>query len=206
MALIIICGYPMSCKSDFASKLKEYLDKQDGKNIVLITDSDYMKNKNETYKNLKYEMELRQILKAQTKKLLNEKNIVILDSTNYIKSFRYELFCIAKSLGLKYCVIYCCISEEDVIKINNENTNKYETEILKEIISRFEEPSFKNRWDMPLFVIDPRKKDINLDEIYKTIIVNNKVLTPNIATKNQALPLNYIQDIDKLTQEIIKVL
>lgn len=35
------------------------------------------------------------------------KTIVIADSMNYIKGFRYQMYCIAREQKTTYCVLYC---------------------------------------------------------------------------------------------------
>jgi len=70
---------------------------------------------------------------------------------------------------------------------------------------RFEAPEAKNRWDSPLFVV---KTEVNLpfDEIENSLF-NKRAPPPNKSTLNKALSdANYLQDIDKTTQEILAVL
>ena len=40
---------------------------------------------------------LRASLRSNVEKLLDPKRVVILDSMNYIKGFRYELYCLARN-------------------------------------------------------------------------------------------------------------
>jgi protein KTI12 len=51
------------------------------------------------------EKELRGLLKSEVQKVLSKENIVILDSLNYIKGYRYELFCISKLIQTPQCVV-----------------------------------------------------------------------------------------------------
>ena len=44
-------------------------------------------------------------LKSAVERNLNKDTIVILDSLNYIKGFRYELFCIAKSVATPIVIV-----------------------------------------------------------------------------------------------------
>lgn len=44
-------------------------------------------------------------LKSGVNHALNAKTLVILDSLNYIKGFRYELYCSARSEGTQHCVV-----------------------------------------------------------------------------------------------------
>ena len=50
---------------------------------------------------------LRASLKSNVEKHLTNQNVVILDSMNYIKGYRYELFCIARHVKSTLCLVYC---------------------------------------------------------------------------------------------------
>ena len=98
-----------------------------------------------------------------------ESTLVILDSMNYIKGFRYELHCIAKAAGQKHAVIWLLCSQ-DVAKSWNskrrilENDDKlrapstvhgsYPDVLMDELMQRFEPPDQRNRWDQPLYRVD----------------------------------------------------
>ncbi len=51
-------------------------------------------------------------LKSAVERLLSKNDVVICDSLNYIKGFRYELFCRARTIGTPSCVVYCNTSVE----------------------------------------------------------------------------------------------
>lgn len=85
--------------------------------------------------------------------------MVILDSLNYIKGFRYELHCISKAAGTKHGVIWLICNEDRVTKWNEERSamkeNYYYTkEMMDELITRYEPPDQRNRWDRPLYRVD----------------------------------------------------
>ena len=44
-------------------------------------------------------------LKSRVDHALNAKTLVILDSLNYIKGFRYELYCSCRAEGTQHCVV-----------------------------------------------------------------------------------------------------
>ena len=48
----------------------------------------------------------RGVLKSYVDQKLNSKAVVILDSLNYIKGFRYELHCMARELRSSHCVVW----------------------------------------------------------------------------------------------------
>lgn len=66
----------------------------------------------------------RAALKSEFEKYLGSTNkkstLVILDSMNYIKGYRYELHCIAKAAGEKHAVIWILLQPNIAIRWNNE--------------------------------------------------------------------------------------
>jgi protein KTI12 len=92
--------------------------------------------------------------------------LVILDSMNYIKGFRYELHCISKAAGQKHGVVWV-LNESKICKQWNRerresNTDtdtsnqSYSDALMDELMLRFEPPDARNRWDRPLYRIDVR--------------------------------------------------
>ena len=54
----------------------------------------------------------RGVLKSYVDQKLNNKSVVILDSLNYIKGFRYELHCMARELRSSHCVVWVRSNEQ----------------------------------------------------------------------------------------------
>ncbi len=50
---------------------------------------------------------LRASLRSNVEKLIDPKRLVILDSMNYVKGFRYELFCLVRNSKTTSCVVFC---------------------------------------------------------------------------------------------------
>ena len=50
---------------------------------------------------------LRASMKSNVEKFLDPQRIVILDSMNYIKGYRYELYCLARNAMTTLCLVYC---------------------------------------------------------------------------------------------------
>lgn len=48
----------------------------------------------------------RGVLKSYVDQKLNNRSVVILDSLNYIKGFRYELHCMSRELRSSHCVVW----------------------------------------------------------------------------------------------------
>ncbi len=51
------------------------------------------------------EKNLRASLKSSVERQLSRDVVVILDSLNYIKGYRYELYCIARALRTPHCIV-----------------------------------------------------------------------------------------------------
>lgn len=62
------------------------------------------------YATAKAEKDARAAEMSAIKRLLGKDDIVIADGLNYIKGFRYQLFCEAKALGTPSCVVRNLIS------------------------------------------------------------------------------------------------
>ena len=50
---------------------------------------------------------LRASLKSNVEKNIDQNRIVIIDSMNYIKGYRYELYCLARNSMTTLCLVWC---------------------------------------------------------------------------------------------------
>ena len=60
-------------------------------------------------------------IKFEVEKNLLDGVIVIADSMNYIKGYRYQMFCIAREVKTTYCVVYCNSTHEKCRQFNALN-------------------------------------------------------------------------------------
>ena len=95
-------------------------------------------------------------LRSSVDHLLTGDTTVILDSLNYIKGYRYELYCVARSMRTPHCVCWVECDEKVSLQWNSERAagDAYGELILKDLRLRFEVPSEKNKWDCPLFKVN----------------------------------------------------
>jgi len=107
MPLIIITGGPVSGKTKRAHELATYFNKTHEKEVLIINEEALKMDKSVSYKDSNSEKILRLAIKSTVEKSLTTSNIVIADSLNYIKGFRYELYCIARTLQTTITTIYC---------------------------------------------------------------------------------------------------
>ena len=186
--IIILTGHPCSGKSTLANKIREraLLTQNQSIERVVIVD-EVVANSTVTYiaeiaqicyKSSSAEKVMRGALKSafdravasavHDEKISSQQNkkktLIILDSTNYIKGYRYELYCICKAATGSYCVVWCLndvntVKEWNIRRRNalpDPSSSYYSDDILDALILRYEPPDERNRWDQPLYRIDLR--------------------------------------------------
>lgn len=204
MPLVIICGYPCSGKSTRALQLKNYLNESKNASVTVISENDSKYDKNEIYADARKEKEVRAELKSEVQRKLNHNEIVILDAGNYIKGYRYELFCLSKSIKTTQCLVHCDVNVDAASEWNSnrEGSISYSQIVFDELVQRFEAPDSQNRWDSPLLTVHAAD-ELPFDTIYEALCVK-KALRPNKST--QSLPMsssNFLHELDRRTQETV---
>ncbi|CAH0404317.1 unnamed protein product [Chilo suppressalis] len=221
MPLIIICGTPVSGKTSRAHELKEYFERTHGKRVEIVSEDEAIArlgyDKNNTYLDSRMEKRVREYLKSEVVKLIGKENVVILDGSNYIKGYRYELYCASKACKSTQCTIYTICNHEEAWKSNQLRQSQVNTSLMtdgaktpytEEVFNaltrlRFEEPNSSNRWDSPLFTVQPTDS-IDLDAIYR-VLYEKKPPPPNMSTQNPPLTsTNFLYELDKVTQAVTK--
>ncbi|EXC22073.1 hypothetical protein L484_006657 [Morus notabilis] len=224
MALVVICGQPCSGKSTAAHSLAEALKESESKPAVKIIDeASFHLDRNQSYANVPSEKNLRGVLRSEVDRSLTRDSIVIVDSLNSIKGYRYELWCLARAAGIRYCVVFCDVEEPHCGEWNRERRERgeasYDEKIFDDLVSRFERPERRNRWDSPLFELFPWKDGVEKTSpaisealLYLTKKVDSKtrdvkILQPTIATQNSKFSeANSLYELDRATQEVISAL
>ena len=158
MPLLVICGKPGSGKTIRANEIvKYYKETHPSIDVVLINAEKFGIDKEKMYKTFAKEKELRAFFRSNINKSLTKNNLVIVDSLNYIKGLRYEMYCLARTAKSTYCVLYCDNDLNSCIEQNTkqEKPYKFSEDLLKDLFSRMEMPNSSNRWDSPLYTIWP---------------------------------------------------
>lgn len=208
MPLIIITGLPASGKSVRAQQTQEHFQSR-GKTVHLVSELNHILlagyEKNEYYQDSQKEKLVRSNIKSEALRLLNKDVVVIVDGGNYIKGYRYEIFCASKASRTTQCTIYCAITKDQAWNFNETRENKnetYEKDVFDALCMRYEEPQHSNRWDSPLFTVFPEE---SLDEeIVYSALFEQKPLVPNMSTQNPPLSsTNFLFEMDRITQDII---
>ncbi|KAL9626854.1 MAG: hypothetical protein Q9164_007774, partial [Protoblastenia rupestris] len=136
---------------------------------------------------------------SAVKRGLGKEKIVIADGLNYIKGYRYQLYCEAKAVGTPSCVVHVGTPVERC-RANNKarsaegRSDCYEEEVFEELVYRYEEPNGMNRWDSPLFTIAEDDEEMPGDKIWEAIFGGEggaKGVKPHTATVLVGLPFPF---------------
>merc|ERR1712087_1077343 len=103
-----------SGKTSTVVKLQEFFKLKE-KEVVVVSEEQLLGglDKNGVFADSKHEKEVRGRLKSEVVRLLSKENVVICDGLNYIKGFRYELYCASKTIKTTQVTVQCDLSPED---------------------------------------------------------------------------------------------
>ena len=214
MPSIILTGHPCVGKTTFAHLLaaRALRHKSDAvSDVVHIRECTACpdQTKAECYSNSHTEKTTRAALKSEFDRAVTcggggRSTLVILDSLNYIKGYRYELYCISKAAGERHGVVWVSGGSEDIAKardrqrrdlsveqgdqassVGNEvnlvdRDGHYQDDLtLDALVLRYEPPDDKNRWENPMYTVDvtgvlPWGKDGTLEVNTEMFQVNDE--------------------------------
>ncbi|KAK1242585.1 hypothetical protein MKX08_005397 [Trichoderma sp. CBMAI-0020] len=242
MPLIILTGLPTSGKSTRAKQLHDYLTARivgtkyrlhlvsdDSLSISrsvydLSTVPEHARSANASEKNA------RAAIYGAVKRVLSDKDIVILDGLNYIKGWRYQLHCEAKSVRTPSCILQIGCSKERAQQVNEDRLKRDQAAVEQEgseapsdtteayapanwenLVFRHEEPNPMTRWDSPLFTViwedDEEQVKRTFDSLWEAIAgEGRKIIKPNQATEPRGRDASgdYLYVLDRETQDIVK--
>lgn len=141
-------------------------------------------------------------------RLLTADSLVVVDALNYIKGYRYELFCLVKAVKTTYCVVQCTTDKDTCGKFNESRPEKerYSDEVLDQLFMRYEPPKAKNRWDSPLFFFDPIHPSPELFSEIVAALFAGKKLSANQSTQNPPVAsASFLQDLDRVSLDIVQL-
>lgn len=118
MPLIIITGKPCTGKTTFAQRLVDHLKQTTNSSVELVNEESLNISKKEGYKNSFAEKGVRGALKGASDHRLNSECFVIVDSLNYIKGYRYELYCTARTFRTPHCVVWVGCNDDTATQWN----------------------------------------------------------------------------------------
>ena len=168
----------------------------------------------DVYASARPEKDARASFSSAIKRVLGPDVIVIADGMNYIKGFRYQLYCEAKAVQTPNCVVHVGTPADKCQDFNDEalqnKTGGYEKEVFENLVFRYEEPNGMSRWDAPLFTVPFEDAEPPCEAIWEAMVGSDgktKVVRPNAATVlKPASEQNYLYELDKTTSEVVSLI
>jgi len=212
MALITISGYPSSGKTRRASQIKSHLESRladpsyEGPRFkVSLVSDDILNISRDAYNDSKSEKPARGALFTAIQRQMGQDTILIVDGLNYIKGFRYQMYCAAREHKLRVCTVYVVATHDLCREWNSTRTDDraYKPETLENLLVRFEEPSSMVRWDSPLFTVLWEEEDSPVDDIWKAVTAGN-VKAPHAGTQVVAkAPTDALHTLEQTTTSLV---
>lgn len=145
------------------------------------------------------EKDARAAVYGAVKRVLSPRDIVVLDGLNYIKGWRYQLFCEAKNARTPSCVLQVGCAVDRARAVNEarlerrgrekgtggaeregqggegaagddvDDEEPYERENWENLVFRYEEPNPMTRWDSPLFTLIWEDDEARTREVFDKI-------------------------------------
>ncbi|GBF97016.1 hypothetical protein Rsub_09813 [Raphidocelis subcapitata] len=223
MPLVVLTGQPSSGKSSAAARLRQLLEPHGA--VTVVDEPSLHLERNTAYANSAAEKIARATLKSALERALSPRAFVILDSLNNIKGYRYEVWCAARSVATRYCVVHVD-TPTDTCRAWNEarpEGERYSRQIFDDLAGRFETPDSRSRWDAPLFTLRPASCS---PEAYEETLASvaavmtgtagapgsgagtaagaGEALQPTFATTNPGLlGTNVLHEIDAAAQAVV---
>ncbi len=159
------------------------------------------------------EKKSRAALLAASERFMKKDKIVIVDAMNYIKGFRYQLYCQARAAGTPSLALHC-EAREDCCRSWNANRvdeeRKYPNDQLEDLFLRFEAPNNQTKWDSPLFtIITEGAEEAQLKELFSSllpVLTSTSTRPPSASTQSSLTPETTSassQLLDSQTQQLI---
>jgi protein KTI12 len=104
MPLVTIVGLPLAGKTKRATELVSFLENH-FKRVILVNEESLGIDKKLAYTDGESEKKVRGRVISAIERHLSRDDVVICDYLNYIKGFRYQLYCIARAIGTPCCTV-----------------------------------------------------------------------------------------------------
>lgn len=213
MALVTISGFPCSGKSRRAQQLKEYFESKIVEDTkphikswkVIVLSDESLNIPRSSYDESRLEKPARSALLSAIVRDLSKSTILIIDSANYIKGFRYQIYCAAREVGVRVCTMFVVATPDMCREWHHARPEQecYATATFENLLQRYEEPNSMVRWDAPLFTVPWSDETVPGEDIW------NAVTSGDIKPANQAVaaiskpPSDALQTLDQTTAAIV---
>jgi protein KTI12 len=195
MALIVLCGVPGSGKTTLAHNLKPLFEAL-GRDCVIVPEPSV---EDGAFSAAHLETQARSDYKAAVHRALLPGRVAIADGMNFIKGFRYELFCFAREIGVGFCCAFCSCSDADAFE---RSRARYPEKTLRELIARMEAPSARNKWDRPLVVVaDPADRPTLEKVVESSLARESKLIAKKATTAGIGASAQVNDRIDRVINE-----
>ncbi|CAG0891878.1 unnamed protein product [Cyprideis torosa] len=222
MPLIVIVGRPCSGKTSIAKQLERQLQEEGMACRVISEESCFGpgETRESIFSRSQREKEIRGKLKSALTRAFSDaqKEVIILDGMNYIKGYRYEIYCLAKENRCRQVTLETVLSvegfnEEEEAEQKQREWNakreppelRYSNELIAALNMRYEAPIAKNRWDSPLFRIGLESADSPVECLpeIRVALFGGKAPKPNRSTQCQPLSSDdHIQTLDRVLRTL----
>eukprot|EP00300_Choanocystis_sp_HF-7_P033627 c4600_g1_i2.p1 GENE.c4600_g1_i2~~c4600_g1_i2.p1 ORF type:complete len:275 (+),score=45.92 c4600_g1_i2:123-947(+) len=206
MPLVMMCGRPSTGKTTRALELATYLRETRGIEVVIVNEESLELDRNSCYTTQKDEKNFRGNIRSAIDRALAADVVVIADHMNYIKGFRYELFCAAKALSTPSCVLFCDVEFEVAAAWNAARvpeTLAYGPALLEDLWSRFEVPNGMQRWDKPVFHCVGAESPTPCGDVAAHLL-DSAAPRPNMATViTRVADASFVTELDRLTRQVV---
>ena len=236
MPLVMLVGRPSSGKTSIACQIEAVIKQLDpGRSIDILDDRSIMsasQSKSDCYRDSKQEKMTLGALRSSVERRLSKSTVLIFDSLNMIKGYRYEIWALARQIGTRCCVVSIETGAETCKAWNaaRDFEERYETAVMDDLVGRLERPDSIRRWESPLFSVYPERESREemtrvCEAVAAYCIASNSAgkgpleraklsavtgqaagdLKQSIATSQNTLaPVNLLHDVDKEVQVTIK--
>lgn len=95
----------------------------------------------EFHSDSKKEKLIRGDIKSNAQRLLTQADVLIIDGSNYIKGYRYEIYCMSKLYKTPQCTVQCDLPVEHAWLWNEKRpeSEQYSREIFDALVLRYSE-------------------------------------------------------------------
>ena len=165
----------------------------------------------DVYATARAEKDARAAFSSAVTRVLSRDTVVLADGMNYIKGFRYQLYCVAKAARTTNCVVHIATPSEKCRGFNDEALSSsqggYNLEVFENLVFRYEEPNGMSRWDAPLFTVPFEDETPPFEAIWEALIGSDgktKLVRPNAATVlKPAAEQNHLFELDQTTSDVV---